>query len=98
MTAKEYLQQLQNADMTIRQKIKELEDLRAMSVCTGSFDYKKERVQTSLFGGALYEKDVMEIILNEKELRLAIKGYESTRRLIISQIRGLENKKHAVFL
>lgn len=98
MTAKEYLQQLKNADMTIRQKIKELEDLRAMSLCTGGFDYKNERVQTSLSGDALYEKKVMEIISDEKELRRAIKGYESTRRMIISQIRGLKNKKHAIFL
>jgi len=47
LTAKEYLQILRRLDTVINQKIKEKGDLRTMSTSIGSFDYAKDRVQTS---------------------------------------------------
>ena len=63
MTAKEYLQQLHKADVIINQRIQEKADLRARLSSIGSFDYSKERVQTSLPEGAGYERQIARMIM-----------------------------------
>lgn len=52
MTAKEYLQQLERADVIIEQKMKEQADLEELSKCVRAIDYGKDRVSSSGTGDA----------------------------------------------
>ena len=68
MTAKEYLQQLHKLDIIIQQKLQERSDLQKMSVSIGSFDYTRERVQTSPSNDATFVKTVDKIVAIETEI------------------------------
>lgn len=94
MKAKEYLQQLQRLDTVIDQKIKELDDLKAMSTCIGGFDYSKERVQTSPSGDAPYTKTISRIIDLNEEINREIDNFVDKKHEIINQIQGLANTNH----
>lgn len=98
MTAKEYLQQLHKADVIINQRIQEKADLRARLSSIGSFDYSKERVQTSLPEGAGYEKQIAKIIELEKEIDRLIDEYIDLKHKIIGQIHELRNERHIEIL
>ena len=47
LTAREYLEQLQELDININQDIERLESMKNNACGTGAIDYSKERVQTS---------------------------------------------------
>ncbi len=98
MTAKEYLRQLHKADVIINQRIQEKTDLRARLSSIGSFDYSKERVQTSLPEGAGYEKQIAKIIELEKEIDRLIDEYIDLKHKIIGQIHELRNERHIEIL
>ena len=98
MTAKEYLRQLHKADVIINQRIQERTDLRARLSSIGSFDYSKERVQTSLPEGAGYEKQIAKIIELEKEIDRLIDEYIDLKHKIIGQIHELRNERHIEIL
>ena len=98
MTAKEYLQQLHKADVIINQRIQEKADLRARLSSIGSFDYSKERVQTSLPEGAGYERQVARIIELENEIDSLIDDYVDLKHKIIGEIQELHNSKHIEIL
>ena len=91
MTAKEYLQQLHKADVIINQRIQEKADLRARLSSIGSFDYSKERVQTSLPEGAGYERQIARIIDLEEEIDSLIDDYLDLKHKIIGQLHDLNN-------
>lgn len=91
MTAKEYLQQLHKADVIINQRIQEKADLRARLSSIGSFDYSKERVQTSLPEGAGYERQIARIIDLEEEIDSLIDDYVDLKHKIIGQLHDLNN-------
>lgn len=91
MTAKEYLQQLHKADVIINQRIQEKADLRARLSSIGSFDYSKERVQTSLPEGAGYERQIEKIIDLENEIDQLIDDYVDLKHKIIGEIQNLNN-------
>ncbi len=91
MRAKEYLQQLQRLDTVINQKIKELDELRAMSLSNGCIDYPKERVQTSLSPDAPFVRTIHRIIDLEAEINAEIDKFIGKKHLIINQIQGLQN-------
>lgn len=61
MTAKEYLRGIQRLDKNIDRKIERLHELKEMSTSTGSFDYSKDRVQTSCSGDAPYVRMIEQI-------------------------------------
>ncbi len=98
MTAKEYLLRLHKADVIINQRIQEKADLRARLSSIGSFDYSKERVQTSLSGSAGYEKQIEKIIDLENEIDQLIDEYVDLKHKIIGEIHELQNSKHIEIL
>lgn len=98
MTAKEYLLQLHKADVIIKQRTQEKADLRARLSDIGSFDYSKERVQTSLPEGAGYEREIIRVIELEKEIDHLIDEYIVLKHKIIGEIHGLQNSKYIEIL
>lgn len=94
MTAKEYLKQLHKADVIISQRIKEKDDLRTMSTSIGSFDYSKERVQTSPPSSAPHEDFVNKAVDLENEINRLIDDYIDLKHKIIGQIHGLHDVRY----
>ena len=93
MKAKEYLRRLQRLDTIINQKIKEIDNLRAMSTSVGSFDYSVERVQTSLDNNALYTKAINRVCDLQEEIDRQIDQFVDEKHKIISQIHCLDDSK-----
>lgn len=91
MEAKEYLRQLKRLETVINQKLKELEDLKAMSTGIGGFDYSKERVQASPSQEAPFVKTISRITDLNDEINREIDEFVDKKHLIINQIHGLEN-------
>ncbi len=91
MTTKEYLQQLHKADVIIKQRMQEKSDLRARLSSIGSFDYSKERVQTSLSGGAGYEREIIKIVDLENEIDRLIDDYIGLKHKVIGQLHDLND-------
>lgn len=91
MSAKEYLQQIHRLDTIINQKLKELDDLRIKLTSVGSFDYSKERVQTSLSGDAPFVRTIEQIDCLEEEINTEIDKLARERHNIINQIQSLKN-------
>lgn len=98
MKAKEYLQQLQQLDTVINQKIKEVQDLRLKSQSTGGIDYSKDRVQTSPSGDAPFVKLIGRIIDLEAEINAEIDAFVDEKHKIINQIQGLKNADYISLL
>jgi len=94
MTAKEYLQQLHKADVIINQRIQEKAALRARLSSIGSFDYSKERVQTSLPEGANYEWQIVKIIGLENEIDSLLDDYAALKHKIIGEIHNMKKSDH----
>ncbi len=94
MKAKEYLQQLQRLDVLIDQKIKELDDLKSKLQNIESFDYSKDRVQTSPSGDAPFVKLIGRIIDLEGEINAEIDTFVDEKYKIINQIQSLKNSKY----
>ena len=94
MTAKEYLQQLHKLDIIIQQKLQERSDLQKMSVSIGSFDYTRERVQTSPSNDATFVKTVDKIVAIETEIDNMINHFVDQKHKMINQIQGLQNDKY----
>ncbi len=94
MKAKEYLQKLKRLDTIIDQKIKEQADLRHMSTSIGSFDYSKDRVQTSRSGDVPYVKVINRIIDLNEEINREMDIYADEKHRIINQIQGLSDARH----
>ncbi len=91
MKAKEYLRQLHKVDVIINQRIQEKEDLRAKLSSIGSFDYSKERVQTSIPESARYEAQIAKIIEIEDEIDRLIDEYIDLKHKMIGQIHSLHD-------
>lgn len=98
MKAKEYLQQLQRLDTVINQKMQEVEDLRRKIIMIGSFDYSKDRVQTSPCGDAAFVKTIQKITDLEAEINAEIDAFVDEKHKIINQIQGLREIKHIKLL
>lgn len=91
MTAKEYLQQLYKADVIIKQRIQEKEDIRARLSSIGSFDYTKDRVQVSASGDASYVKQLEKIIDLENDINRLFVEYFDMKHRVIGQLHALNN-------
>jgi len=94
MNAKEYLQNLKKLDTVIDQKIKELDNLKTMSTSIGSFDYSKDRVQTSPDGDAPFVKTIEKICELQDEINREIDQFVDKKHRIINQIQGLSKSKY----
>jgi len=89
LKAKEYLQQLQKADVIINQRIQEKADLWTRVTSIGSFDYSKDRVQTSSSGDASFVKVINRMLDLENEIDRLIDDYIDLKHKIIGEIHDL---------
>lgn len=91
MTAKEYLQQLERADVIIEQKMKEQSDLEELSKCVLAIDYGKDRVSSSGTGDAPFVNPVLKIVMLEQEINAEIDKYVDLKRKITGEIQSLQD-------
>ena len=98
MSAKEYLKDLKRLDTMINQKIKELDDLKALREGVGGLDYSKDRVQTSMSGDAAFVKPTLRIIELEREIAKEVNEFANKKHAMINQIHSLSNSKHIEIL
>jgi len=98
MKAKEYLRRLRRLDSVINQKLRELSELKAMSISAGGLDYSKERVQTSPSGDAPFLKIINKMIDLEAEINNEIDAFIAEKRKIINQIQSLKNADYVGLL
>lgn len=91
MTAKEYLQQLERADVIIEQKMKEQADLEELSKCVRAIDYDKDRVSSSGTGDAPFVNPVLKIVMLEQEINAEIDKYVDLKRKITGEIQSLQD-------
>lgn len=93
MTAKEYLSQLRRLNVVINNKIKELDELRAVSGCVSGIDYAADKVQVSPKAGGNFEEVIEKIILLDEYINELTDKFASLRSEINSDIEGLTNLK-----
>ncbi|MCI8332627.1 MAG: DUF1492 domain-containing protein [Clostridiales bacterium] len=98
MKAKEYLQQIKQFDTVIKQKEREINELKAMSTSLGCADYSRERVQTSHSNEAPFVTPTNQLIDLEKEIQREKAILVGKKHKIISQIQGLKNSKYVEIL
>lgn len=91
MTAKEYLQQLERADVIIEQKMKEQADLEELSKCVRAIDHGKDRVSSSGTGDAPFVNPVLKIVMLEQEINAEIDKYVDLKRKITGEIQSLQD-------
>lgn len=91
MTAKEYLQQLERADVIIEQKMKEQADLEELSKCVLAIDYGKDRVSSSGTGDAPFVNPVLKIVMLKQEINAEIDKYVDLKRKITGEIQSLQD-------
>lgn len=89
LSAKEYLQQLRDIDVSINQDVSRLEAMRSGVMGQGAIRYDRERVQTSPKDKLC--SDVCDIVTFNDRIDRRIKKFVDTKELIIEQIRGLHN-------
>jgi len=92
MTTKEYLQRLEKLDTIINQKITEMDNLKNMLTFIGSFDYSKDRVQTSPEGDAPFVKTIEKICVLQEEINREIDNFVDEKHKIINQIQSLPKR------
>lgn len=93
LTAKQYLEQLQEIDININQDLERLEEMRINACSTGAIDYSKDRVQTSPSGDALCRYVTNYVDFNE-QINTEIDRFFDAKNQIIREIRALHNKNY----
>jgi hypothetical protein len=97
LTAKMYLEQLEQFDITISQDLELLADMKAKAESSGGFDYSKDRVQTSMQGDRLCA-DVARYVDFETQINAEIERFTAAKNRIIDEIRGLHETKYIQLL
>lgn len=92
LSARKYLEQLQEIDININQEIERLAEMKSSISCTGAIDYSKDRVQTSPVNAL--EKRVCNYVDFEERLNSHIDKFVDAKEQIISEIRGLHHKHY----
>ena len=87
LTAKQYLEQLQELDTNINQDLERLDEMRVGATCIGSIDYSRERVQASSSEGL--SDEVIRYIALDEHINEEIDRFINAREQIIKEIRGL---------
>lgn len=90
LSARVYLGQLALIDEQINQDIERLDELKQSARSTGSFDYSRERVQTSPIGDKLCS-DVSRYVDLDAQINREIDSFVDAKEQIIKEIRGLRN-------
>ena len=97
MKAKEHLNSLRALKAKIDQKKEQLKELELLRGNIGSFDYSKERVQTSVDGNQV-ERDAIKLLLLESEIKDDMIAFEFEKDRIIREIHALKNADHIKLL
>lgn len=97
MTAKEYLGQIRCYHNRIEEKKREIEELRDMATCIGSFDYSKDPVKTSPSGDAMVNA-VAKIVDAREECARLIVTYLEKKNVIIREINEMSNETYRKLL
>lgn len=92
LSARKYLGQLEDIDISIKQELERLAEMKSGASCTGAIDYSKDRVQVSP-ANAL-EKRVSAYTDFEKNINRHIEQFVAAKEQIISEIRGLHQKHY----
>lgn len=97
MTAKEYLNKIRILGFQIEQKEKQLEEARSLQGRIQSFDYSREKVQTSPHGDANIERAV-KIMTLEQELSDQLILLQKLKSKISDEIAGLGKPEYVELL
>lgn len=89
MTAREYLQQLQDIDVSINQDVSRLEVMRKNATGQSAIRYDRDRVQTSPQDRLC--SDVCDIVSFNERINNRIDRFVDAKEKVIEQIRGLHN-------
>lgn len=109
MNAKEYLQQVHMIDIRIGQRSTQLEqmkrrirEMKEMATATGSFDYSKDRVQTSATSGNVRIENAVDLEAEaesiREEIERLIRQEQELKHTIIGQIQQLTNANYVEIL
>lgn len=93
MTAKQYLGQIRSLDIKIRQRKREIEELKLSATCTGSISAQGEKVQTSASGDKLLNAVARYVDL-EAETQSMIDAMQKRRHDIIAEIQALDDVRY----
>lgn len=93
LTARQYLEQIQELDICIHQDLEHLEEMKINACSTGAIDYSKDRVQTSPSGDTLCRQVSNYVAFNDK-INAEIDSFVDAKEQIIREIRGLHNKNY----
>lgn len=97
MKAKEYLMQIEILSVKIEQKKQRAKEYRALALCSGGFDYSKERVQTSNLGGQIEDRIIRYVSL-ESEITENIFMLQQMKDKITGEIHNLNNSDYIILL
>lgn len=97
LSAKQYLSQLETIDAQINQDLERLDEMKLSATSTGSFDYSRERVQTSPVGDKLCS-DVSRYIDFDRKINEEIDRFVDAKEQIIREIRGLHDVNYVQVL
>lgn len=97
MKAKEYLGNLRTLKIKIDQKKEQLKELELLRGNIGSFDYSRERVQTSSDGKQV-ENDTIKLLLLESEIKDDMIKFAFEKDKLIREIHALKNAEHIKLL
>lgn len=93
LSAREYLNQLQEIDTNINQDIERLAEMKINAVSGGGIDYSRERVQVSMTGDKLCN-DVSRYVDFNEMINAEIDKFIDAKNQIISEIRGLHTNNY----
>lgn len=97
LTARRYLEQIQEFDIYINQDLERLEEMKVNACSTGAIDYSKDRVQTSPSGDTLCKQVTNYVAFNDK-INAEIDSFADAKEQIIKEIRGLRDKNYVQVL
>lgn len=97
LTARRYLEQIQEFDTNINQDLERLEEMKVNACSTGAIDYSKDRVQTSPSGDTLCKQVTNYVAFNDK-INAEIDSFADAKEQIIKQIRGLHDARYSQVL
>lgn len=97
LSARQYLSQLELIDIQINQDLERLSEMKLSATSTGSFDYSRERVQTSPVGDKLCS-DVSRYVDLDAQINAEIDHFVDIKQQIIKEIRGLHNMNYVKVL
>ena len=90
MKAKEYLRSIEVLAAKIEQKQQRAKEYRDLALCSGGFDYSKEKVQTSNLGGQI-ENPVIRYVALEQEIEENILMLQRRKDKVTGEIHNLDN-------